>query len=957
MKKIFLLAVLLFSAAAWSYDFKQLPRSIKISGTPQKITGVTVVKDAANDSITLAVSELRYALKELCGFEIKESAAPAKDSFNIILGNGKLAKAAGIKDEMIPQEGYVMLRSGNNLYIAGYEEAKDCGTLFGTYELLERFGNIRYYFPGKYGTLIPKGKGLYLPPEIRIVDRPDYLYRHLVLGKGEWFENARFYEGGGRTPATTLQNRRWRDGRVLYPLIHSLNQLGMTRRFGKSNPEYFALMPSGKRYNSPELTHGEHFCFSSKFIDEVKKDAVTFFEGKAPASRDIRVNGGRHGWAWTLAGNFRTGKMFGVQPNDYLYWCCCKECAKIAPGERAYTKDPAVRKAIGNKVWSFAAEMANMVKAKNYKGGVAMMAYTPYKDVPDIELPDNLVVQLAVTGGTANPDVMKQNDQYLNAWCKKLNSKVFVWTYPGKHMRKAIPGIPAMAHNRIGNWYKERSDRINGALLECESDKWIFAYLNCYIFLRVSWDSSIDVKAVLKEHFDRMFGKGSAEMQKVYDELERLWCDKVVGESMDSPLGPLTRIPIDKELWNVIYSPKKLAELEKLVDTAAKKCGSDKEAAERCRFMGRQLLGSLKEAEQLFRRNQESVQDWSCRLNEKVALRPYTIDFNEVSTVVTPKETKDAFVFRFDCEEPFKEKIKADYSPTGSWDLFRDSCVELFINPSGSRKDYYHFIANCKGENSALRYEFDIDNSRPVEKIAGVKVTAGKSEKGWFAEFTIPKKVLGKYDKKGFPVNFARHRVLNGMSCGKEFKERYYHWGPTPGRAFNQVERFGTLKLDKAPATIVQDGDFTENTIKRSHVLGPWIIWRSEKKDFSKQPVTLDEKIFITGGRSIYMKSTGGKIGLMQIARNLKPNKKYSFSFFVRTQNVKTGLAMGVAPRVGWADNGMRPFPPVSGTRPWHRVAVEFKTPAKLPEKPWIYIWFWGEGEAWVDHVSINEIP
>jgi hypothetical protein len=52
----------------------------------------------------------------------------------------------------------------------------------------------------------------------------------------------------------------------------------------------------------------------------------------------------------------------------------------------------------------------------------------------------------------------------------------------------------------------------------------------------------------------------------------------------------------------------------------------------------------------------------------------------------------------------------------------------------------------------------------------------------------------------------------------------------------------------------------------------------------------------------------------------------------------------------------MRPFPPVSGTRPWHRVAVEFKTPAKLPKDPWIYVWFWGKGEAWVDHVSIDEI-
>jgi hypothetical protein len=938
----------------WSYEFKMLPRSIKTSGKLEKINSITVVKDAYSQDIRLAATELCYALKELCGFEVKESAAPVKNSFNIIVGNGKLVKAAGITEAMIPQEGFVMLRKGNNLYIAG-----TVGALFGAYDFLERFGNVRYYFPGKYGTLIPKGKGLFLPQEIRIVDRPDYPYRHLVLGRGKWYENRKEYEGGagiGIAPVT-LQNRRWRDGRVLYPLIHSLNQLGMTRRFAKTNPEYFALMPSGKRYNTPELVHTEHFCYSSKFSDVVKQDAIAFFENKGAASRDIRINGGKHGWSWTLAGNFRTGKIFGVMPGDYIYWCCCKDCAKIAPGERAYTKDPKAVRAIGNKIWSFAADMAKMVKDRGYNGGIAMMAYNPYKNVPDIDLPDNLLVQLALTGGTANPQEMKKNDQFLNDWCKKLKGKVFVWTYPGKHMRKAIPGIPAMAHNRVGHWYKDRSDRINGALFECESDQWIFAYLNCYIFLRVSWDNSIDVKAVLKEHFDRMFGKGSAEMQKVYDELERLWCDKVVGETMDSPIGPLTRIPIDIELWNVIYSPKKLAQLEKLVDTAAKKCGKDKEAAERCRFMGKQLLGSLKEAAQQFRRNQESVQDWSCRLNEKIHLRPYHIDYNEVGTVVTARETSDAFIFRFECEEPFMNKVKADYTPKGSWDLFRDSVVEVFINPTGNRRDYLHFIANSKGHLNTRRCVFNVDMPKCIGTVPGVTASAGKFAKGWYAEFTVPKKVLGNYNKKGFPVNFARNRVLNGMSEGKEFKENFYHWGPTPGRAFHQVERFGTLELGKAPETIVQDGDFTENTIVRNYILGPWIVWRSQKKSMQNQPVELDNRIFITGGRSVHMKSTGGKMSLQQIARNLKPNRKYLYSFFVRTRGIKPGLNMGVFPRVGWADNKMRPFPPVFGDRPWHRVEVEFSTPAKLPEKPWIYIWFWGAGEAWVDHVSIKEIP
>ena len=121
MKKLLLAAALIFTAAVWSYEFKQLPRSIKISGKLEKITSITVVKDAYSQEIRLAATELCYALKELCNFDVKESATPVKNSFNIIVGNGKLIKAAGITEETHTWAGWREL---------GYEVIHESKTLY-----------------------------------------------------------------------------------------------------------------------------------------------------------------------------------------------------------------------------------------------------------------------------------------------------------------------------------------------------------------------------------------------------------------------------------------------------------------------------------------------------------------------------------------------------------------------------------------------------------------------------------------------------------------------------------------------------------------------------------------------------------------------------------------------------------------------------------------------------------
>ena len=78
-------------------------------------------------------------------------------------------------------------------------------------------------------------------------------------------------------------------------------------------------------------------------------------------------------------------------------------------------------------------------------GMVTQMAYQPYRRVPDIPLPTNILVMVAERGpwSIPYPSHVKREYDEIKAWAKKLGHRVAIWTYPCKYGQRNVPNIPS----------------------------------------------------------------------------------------------------------------------------------------------------------------------------------------------------------------------------------------------------------------------------------------------------------------------------------------------------------------------------------------------------------------------------------------------------------------------------------------------------------------------------------
>ena len=165
--------------------------------------------------------------------------------------------------------------------------------------------------------------------------------------------------------------------------------------------------------------------------------------------------------------------------------------------------------------------------------------------------------------------------------------------------------------------------------------------------------------------------------------------------------------------------------------------------------------------------------------------------------------------------------------------------------------------------------------------------------------------------------------------------------------------------LEGAPNTnIVKDGDF--NITKNDHYsAGAWSFWQSGKES-DVQLCELDEKMFISGGKSLHFKNGKGlKLNATQQLQNMKPDTKYRFSYFVKTKDLKAPGGAGAFIYFSENKGTAYPDPRVNGTHPWHKLTFDITTPPDTGKgiKPIVGIWIWdAEGEAWFDNVTIEEI-
>jgi len=951
MKKLLISLALTAGTMTTAAQFDQGQRVVKVSGTPVKAEQLEIVVQNPTKLMEFTANELQRFLREATGQMPAIVAKPTDGATSLMLGDNSYLRATGLDVANLPTDGYYIRRIGHQIFLAGVDSTTDFpaqnkwaqtykrGTLNAVYDFLERFADARFFFPGEMGTIVPDKGVLMLPPVIDILERPDMVGRTFMINAGKWYDDDK-YQG---VKGFHLNLLRLRMQSNIIPFGHGLSRLGYIERFGKTHPEYFALMQDGRRNIDPDMQHSGHICFNSGMREVIYQDVKAFLSGQS-ATITGALAWGKCAWNENAA----APGYFSIMTQDWFYWCGCEKCAKTAKVGRNYGKDNQAR---SDYMWGFTSEIANRLTRDGVKGVVTQMAYLPYDLVPKCDIPQNVLVQLGVTGpGKKN---QQDDDKKIKDWVTKLNRKVSLWTYPGKSGNKAMPGIPAMMHHYIGKYFQDRKDWIFGAFLNSDTDYYLFNYLNYYVFSKGTWNNSADLDVLLADHYQAMFGEGAPMMMAFYDELEKIWVDEITSNTVDSSLGPVTTLPNDIDIWAKIYSPERLSYFDGLFDQAEKAAASSTGALKRIRFMREKLLAPIHVSAGDFQNNQNSLDSWKVSVPGEVHLRPCDGDLNEVKTVVSLSQDQDHMLFTFDCQEPRMDDLKAANQGADAPLTCEDSCVEIFLNPSGDRTHYYHIVANSNG--ALYDSKCKIHENPDIKWNSGANVRIEKRTDGWKAIVSVPKAALGEYSKDGFPVNFARHRSLKGEPPG----EVDYQWSPVPGRGFHTIERYGSMIPVGAPNTnMLKDGDF-KITQKDHSSAGAWALWQSGKPS-DVQLCELDEKRFVSGGKSLHFKNGKGlKLSASQRIEKMQPDTNYRFSYFVRTKDLKPPGGAGAFIYFSGNNGAAYPDPRVTGTHPWHKLTFDIKTPPDTGKgiKPIVGIWIWdAAGEAWFDNVTIEEI-
>ena len=544
-------------------------------------TDIVIAPDASR-STRFAAEELRdFLTNSFCVAEVEVTTNANDGVAHIFVGASEWATRAGFVTNALARDAFMLGADGRNVYIVGRDDATvdtrhsiyspntgvwdqlhERATLFGVYEFLESYVGVRMYFPGELGTIIPKVSAIDVPNGVRTV-APDCIARDY-----SWWSDGVYFEGekpdSHLLPARKVQYQRNRMQTQYIPCCHGQNGFNLLKRFGKSHPEYFVQNPDGSRRTSQSISFAGHLCHSSKAWDEIYRDILSYARGESPDVRGAAVNG-----RWAIMAFRRP--WVDVMPQDGFQPCQCAECrGAYKTNELHYATE---------LVWGRTVELANKLKTAAPDIRITQMAYTPYRRIPDFDIPDNVDVMVAEGGPWTVDDASSLSNQTaeIRGWAEKLGHPVWIWTYPNKYgqMAKTAFAVPNPTPRSYVRYYSHVAPWIFGVYAENENDRWFYNYLSNYAFGKFCWNKLVDIEAILDEHFRLMFGAAAQPMAEFVREMESIWVGKVAGRVVDGALGPVAQRPSEYDLFTSIYSPDVIAHWRRDFIGKARACVAD----------------------------------------------------------------------------------------------------------------------------------------------------------------------------------------------------------------------------------------------------------------------------------------------------------------------------------------------------------------------------------------------
>ncbi|MEJ2195845.1 MAG: DUF4838 domain-containing protein, partial [Ignavibacteriaceae bacterium] len=262
-----------------------------------------------------AASELQSYFEKISDVQlpiIKEGEKP-KYSFSLLLGDTEKALDTGIQlnEEKAGSDGFEIKSLPGNMGLI-IQGRNDLGTLFGVYELLERYFDEMWFMPGE--EFYPKNTTLEIG-KINLVHKPSFAVRW--VGTGEWALNNRM------NSYVKINDQdvgvKWKWG------FHTFIKLMPPEKYFEEHPEYFAMVDS-KRSITDSRTHENQLCTSNPdVIREVANNLIDTLD--ANPSIDI----------------------ISLSPNDGGGFCECENCLKLDEPGRDWFAQTSNRLAVFNR--------------------------------------------------------------------------------------------------------------------------------------------------------------------------------------------------------------------------------------------------------------------------------------------------------------------------------------------------------------------------------------------------------------------------------------------------------------------------------------------------------------------------------------------------------------------------------------------------------------------------------
>ena len=859
------LLVLLASACAARGDVRLAAGSIDV-----------VASNGACPVVRFAAAELTNFLSRATGRQVPVVGAPRPGRTAILLGD-----ASGMDVASLSRDAFVVSVCDGRIAIAGRDDPRkdpvqtvvagrdgrfERGTLFGVYDFLEREIGCRFYFPGELGECVPKFDVKDVGEGVRKV-APAFRVRRWYDGaNAKWFEGGKD-EAAVRERMTRLNAMRLRMETESIPCCHGQNAFQYVKRFGKTHPEYFMKLKDGTRFNhaiAPGCSHFGQICFSSGAMEEMYQDVKAYLTGKPASSRGLER------WGYNCVG----GKYVDIMANDAFFSCLCGKC-RPRESHAGGVHDAS------EMVWEETVKIANRLTAEGVGGYVTQMVYPPYRRVPEVAIPSNVLVMVAERGPWAksDPKGMERDNAELRGWAEKLGRPVWTWTYPGKHMEHVFPGIPNFTPRAVGEYYKAVAPWTFGTFMESETDAYLYNHMNYYMLSRASWDPGFDVDATLDEYYALMYGPAEKPAKAFLEALEEKWVYGIMAKVEDSNVGPKVVPPPETEIWGRLYSMEFLTGARKALEPFA---AGDSIYARRVRLVLDNFIKPLEAQSSGFAERLAKIADlkYSAAGDKPMSLVPFRLSkgSDEVRTEATIKRVEDELVVRYKCWEPRMEATHcplAGRNDTGkNW---RNNGVEFFLNVSGDRRTYYQFVVTMKGEMDDMKVvQNGSGTSFPDCDIywnSGAKVTAGLFDGGYTLEVRIPIGCFGEPVKESFPANFGRDRVLSG----EKYSYDIYTWSPFVV-GYHDPIGFGTV----APACAVPKLPDEPEYAFRKRLL---VVHEPDRRDPAARTES-DEFVF----------SDGCRVAVPQDAPPLVARAAWDFAEYLAvSMGVKTGAVDAVA--------------------------------------------------------------